>query len=360
MKSMLNYQGTEIGTVPAQGVVSLTDCWRAAGSPEALRPSKWLRLPGPSELVKYVGKNLSVLDTGISTPFSGGKVVQTKIGGNDSGTWAHWHIALAYSQDLSPAFRYWAMEQMQEVFSSKQTPRSPLPERHVIRGIAQLERHLKRLQNSGIMSGAQAADTMSRALEICWGIRLPRAKERQRLQPKELAKIAKDPQLPPAHTNPEPVEPDPPARVVEVSSDQEVVVDRTPSNSFTGNGAAMEIDRLVPGAFTNWMHHKHKSAPHDMEYPRDAYGREFHCIMRMLDLNPSPAKGYNVPPASRYEGFAALVEAPALRSRSDGMAGTGTRTSTVFFRPALQAAYEYICREMGLGFQDLPLVPPEA
>lgn len=80
-----------------QEMFSLTDMWRAAGSPKSKRPADWLRFAG-KPFVEFVGDSLDVCSAHI--------VVRAGKGGTGGGggSWAHWQIAMAYAKHLSHAF----------------------------------------------------------------------------------------------------------------------------------------------------------------------------------------------------------------------------------------------------------------
>lgn len=84
--------------VPVYGeadFMSLTDLWRAAGSPPNKRPAEWLRGEG-REFVEHVSGMV-----GTHTA-----LVSTEAGGRENGaTWGYWEIALGYATDLNPALR---------------------------------------------------------------------------------------------------------------------------------------------------------------------------------------------------------------------------------------------------------------
>lgn len=328
----LTYRDHSIHCDPSGGLISLTDCWRAAGSPSQLRPAQWLRLPGPQTLIKYVEKNLSVLHTA-SPGAKPTQIVTSKIGGTSSGTWAHWHIALAYIQDLSPAFRAWASEQLQTVFSPE-VPVSVLPSPHLVEGSGQLERHLKKLHDSGYLPGREAADIMSAVLEKIWGIALPRCLGTTPRKPGSRAVLSNKTGEPPAPTVVEAVaEPELKQGERKVSlavgeGETAFKASELPPNTYTGNGAAFYLDKIDNGIFTRWLHHKRGSGP-DVQFSRDSYGREFNALARELGFHPLPAKGYTPPPEDSV--CALKVEAPAARTTGDkGTVGVGTRTTAVF------------------------------
>lgn len=75
--------------------VSLTDLWKAAGSPENKQPTQWVRWPQTQEFIKSLAQKLNVCNTHNA-------IIQAKRGGKTPGTWAHWQLALTYAQMLSP------------------------------------------------------------------------------------------------------------------------------------------------------------------------------------------------------------------------------------------------------------------
>ncbi|MBB3811459.1 KilA-N domain-containing protein [Pseudochelatococcus contaminans] len=81
--------------------LSLTDMWKAAGSDPAKAPAQWQRLPQSVEFIDHVSAIVGKSHNGI---------FQVVRGGNNPGTWAHWHVALAYAKYLSPEFHVWCNE----------------------------------------------------------------------------------------------------------------------------------------------------------------------------------------------------------------------------------------------------------
>lgn len=92
-KKELNYNGSLIHEKADK--LSLTDMWKASGSPNDKRPSEWLRHDGTIEFIEA-----------LSASNMGTAHIKT-IKGNGGGTWAHWQIALAYAKYLSPEFHMW-------------------------------------------------------------------------------------------------------------------------------------------------------------------------------------------------------------------------------------------------------------
>ena len=80
-------------------MLSLTDMWKAAGSPENREPFNWSRFEGKGFIEAVsVAHNLSE-----------DQVMTTKRG-KGGATFAHWQIGLAYAKYLSPEFHMWCNE----------------------------------------------------------------------------------------------------------------------------------------------------------------------------------------------------------------------------------------------------------
>lgn len=101
----LVYQGFVIRK-NTDGMVNLTDMWRAVGSPEHKKPYDWMRLDATQELAAICGTNTGV-DRNRHTLAGGG-----------GGTWVIPNLAIAYAKYLSPHFHAWAnqavIERMEE------------------------------------------------------------------------------------------------------------------------------------------------------------------------------------------------------------------------------------------------------
>ncbi|MFY9291574.1 MAG: phage antirepressor KilAC domain-containing protein [Methylorubrum rhodinum] len=101
--------------------VSLTDMWRAAGSPKEKRPADWLAQVSTKDFVSHVEATLDAGQSGIQTA-KGGRGV----GGS---TFAHWQIGLAYAKYLSHDFHMWAntavRDRMREVHETSRLTASP-------------------------------------------------------------------------------------------------------------------------------------------------------------------------------------------------------------------------------------------
>ncbi|KQO70642.1 KilA-N domain-containing protein [Methylobacterium sp. Leaf88] len=99
----LTYGGQVIHDQDA--MVSLTDMWRAAGSPRQKTPANWRALPGSRSFVEHVGAVVGLSDDALFV---------SRTGGHGQGTWAHWHLALAYAKYLSHEFHLWANHVVRE------------------------------------------------------------------------------------------------------------------------------------------------------------------------------------------------------------------------------------------------------
>lgn len=78
----------------------LTDMWRGDGSNQDKRPGDWLALDSTKEFLTHLRGILN-------TAQDGNECFRIVRGGNDPGTWAHWHLSLSYARYLSPAFHLW-------------------------------------------------------------------------------------------------------------------------------------------------------------------------------------------------------------------------------------------------------------
>ncbi|MGN6143431.1 MAG: KilA-N domain-containing protein [Mesorhizobium sp.] len=77
-------------------MVSLTGLWKAAGSDPSKKPAKWRELPSTQEFAAHVAE--------VTIRKSDTELFATTVGGRSPGTFAHWHLAMAYARYLDPAF----------------------------------------------------------------------------------------------------------------------------------------------------------------------------------------------------------------------------------------------------------------
>lgn len=101
MKELV-YNGHVIGH--QEEMLSLTDMWRAAGSPAKKDPYEWGRYAG-REFIEFIAENLKPGSArNEKLPKNIWKTVR---GGSKPGTSAHWQIGLAYAKYLSHEFHAW-------------------------------------------------------------------------------------------------------------------------------------------------------------------------------------------------------------------------------------------------------------
>lgn len=87
-----------------QEMLSLTDMWKAAGSPAGSRPADWKKDSAHRAFMEHVAR---VLNAPV------GAVWKEKRGRNEA-TFAHWQIALAYAECLAPEFHMWCATVVRE------------------------------------------------------------------------------------------------------------------------------------------------------------------------------------------------------------------------------------------------------
>jgi hypothetical protein len=95
--------------------ISLTDLWKAAGSPDNKQPAQWIRWPQTKEFIDTLARKLNVSPTH-------NDIIQTKRGGKNSGTWSHWQIALTYAQTLSPELHMFVNQCFKERVEEENNP----------------------------------------------------------------------------------------------------------------------------------------------------------------------------------------------------------------------------------------------
>lgn len=126
----LNYQGHMIADKGDK--LSLTDMWKAAGSDDSKRPTRWLESKPVQEFIEVVAGNV-----GISDIISAGR-------GRNGATFAHWQVGLAYAKYLSPEFHMWCNTQVRAVMEGKVPSAIPADVIEMLRrtdGIAKMLAH---------------------------------------------------------------------------------------------------------------------------------------------------------------------------------------------------------------------------
>lgn len=107
-----SYDGTDI-LFDENRLVSLTDMWRAAGSPEEKKPNDWASTPQGKGFIANLRASLNAGKSGIW---------KSTRGKHSGGTWAHWQIGLAYAKYLSHKFHRLVNEAFKEWAEEKADP----------------------------------------------------------------------------------------------------------------------------------------------------------------------------------------------------------------------------------------------
>src|SRR4051812_22460431 len=82
-------------------MVSLTDMWKASGSPVNKAPKDWQVTEQGSGFIADLARNLNVAKN---------HIWKSRRGKHLGGTWAHWQVALAYAKYLSHEFHRFVNE----------------------------------------------------------------------------------------------------------------------------------------------------------------------------------------------------------------------------------------------------------
>lgn len=114
--SPLTYNGLSIHE--RGEMLSLTDMWRAAGSPEELRPAEWRRYPRTEKRANHIATTVGL---------SHSQLFQALNEGGDWNTWAHWALAIEYAEDLSVEMWFWAKTAIREKMERHRAPVEALP-----------------------------------------------------------------------------------------------------------------------------------------------------------------------------------------------------------------------------------------
>lgn len=94
----------------SDGMLNLTDMWRAAGSPVSKDPSKWVRLDGTQDLIEVLAVNVRQAH------------ILRAAKGRGGSTWAVANLAIAYAKYLSPEFHAWANSVVVERIEEENDP----------------------------------------------------------------------------------------------------------------------------------------------------------------------------------------------------------------------------------------------
>ena len=96
-------------------MLSLTDMWKAAGSPENSRPADWFALPQSQGFIEAVAASSNAEISGIWKSKRG----------NNGGTFGHWQIGIAYAKYLSHDFHMWGNQAIREKMEGARQPGLP-------------------------------------------------------------------------------------------------------------------------------------------------------------------------------------------------------------------------------------------
>jgi hypothetical protein len=101
--------------IDADRLVSLTDIFKAAGSPKSKQPAQWLRLPSTQQIIDFARRTLNVGK-------SHNEILRTERGGRTPGAWAHWQIAMTYAEYISPEFQFEVNEAYRQLQAEAANP----------------------------------------------------------------------------------------------------------------------------------------------------------------------------------------------------------------------------------------------
>lgn len=108
----LAYNGV---TIRERGeMLSLTDMWKAAGSPANREPFNWSRFEGKG-FIESVARDQNLIGT----------QVLDKKAGRGGGTFAHWQIGMAYAQYLDHDFHKWCNDVVRSHMTAEEMPDEP-------------------------------------------------------------------------------------------------------------------------------------------------------------------------------------------------------------------------------------------
>lgn len=91
---------------------SMTDLWKAAGSPSNQEPWRWLETEQAKNFIPAVEQKYNLAKN---------EVIKTKKG-KSGGTWGHWQVALTYAQYLSPDLHAFCNQIVGERVQEEQNP----------------------------------------------------------------------------------------------------------------------------------------------------------------------------------------------------------------------------------------------
>lgn len=323
--------------------INLTDLWKAIGSPENKRPVDWLRTESAQSLATYLADEMKVGVAHLHTTNPGG-------GG---GTWANWHLGLAYAKYLSNRFHVWCNEVIRSVMIDTPVPPPappPSPEdtlsfKDKVASALHLQEHLLRVQKKDPRLTAACLNSMSEVWGLVWKMELPVLEE----------------SAPPPVEN-EDAEPPPPSKpaqppVEAVGTPQEgevlkavpvapgevpVALQAERPGWGTGNAVAEWIDQRYGMLMSRYVL-KGAFPVLGGDVPRKTLGGKFNDLMRVLKRHPRASKGYTPSPPSMWNGYADLISQPYQVSPNGE---TKVREEVRFSENAMALVVQLICAKM--------------
>jgi hypothetical protein len=159
-------------------MLSLTDMWKVAGSDRAKRPVNWLDSKQAKELTQFLAETQEVRNSDLLEKAAGNP--QTGDGG---GTYAHWHLAMAYAKYLSPAFHI-ACNKIVRAHMESRVPAAPESSVRLVEALERFGDRLDAIERSKVdvaklthdVREAIAKDAAERSAADCGTIGLPKAR----------------------------------------------------------------------------------------------------------------------------------------------------------------------------------------
>lgn len=145
-------------------LLNLTHMWHAMERPQNGHPHAWLKLPETRRLVQHFRDIPPATPTALLADIVGLSNIRhidadfllVRTNGRRRGLWAHWQIAFAYAQFLSPSFHAWCNQVVRG-----ELDRLGDPSAAVLEPMAQyLEDHFARLHHRFDITDGHAGDLM--------------------------------------------------------------------------------------------------------------------------------------------------------------------------------------------------------
>ncbi len=355
-KTVHTPKGTPIVLDLTKKRICLTDLWRAIGSPENKRPVDWLRTDLAQSLATYVAEMEKVVPDHLY-------VINQGRGG---GTWANWHLGLAYAKYLSPRFHVWCNEVIRSVMTD--TPAAPpappssgdkVSFELKVQAAALLQEHLLRVVQHDPRYKVRCLNVMSEAWGLIWKMELPILED---APPPPVENEDAEPSPPTPVPPPAPSKPTP-APVEAVGTPQEgevlkavpvapgqvpVALQAERPGWGTGNAVAEWIDKRYGMLMTRYILKGAFPEPGQVVL-RKTLGGKFNDLMRALKRHPRASKGYTPPPFSMWNGYADIITQPYQASPTGE---TKDREEVRFSENAMMLVVQLICDRLGVHLSE--------